>query len=257
MNITLFTSNNKRHKYFINLLSKVSKKLYVVQENAPLTFNNQNKSKLKKKYYKKLNIAQSKFFKNNSSTISKRNVKILSLKSGDLKNCSLEDLSDFLKSDIYILFGCSYIKGKLLDFLVKKKGISLHMGLSPYYIGSDCNFWAMYDNNPHLVGATIHYVSKKYDSGPILYHAMSKIKTSVFEYSMSTTKSCLNSLAQKIKEKSIFKLKASYLKRKEQIRNTTKEDFNDKIISNFFKRKIDLKSKDFDLNLLKNPYFLK
>ena len=86
---------------------------------------------------------------------------------------------------------------------------------------------------------------------------MSKIKTSVFEYSMSTTKSCLNSLAQKIKEKSIFKLKASYLKRKEQIRNTTKEDFNDKIISNFFKRKIDLKSKDFDLNLLKNPYFLK
>lgn len=257
MNITLFTSNKKRHNYFINLLSKVSNKLYVVQENVTLINNHQKKSILKKKYYNKLNIAQNKFFKNNSRVILKGNIKILSLKSGDLNNYSLEALSAFLKSDLYILFGCSYIKGKLLDFLIKKKGISLHMGLSPYYIGSDCNFWAIYDNNPHLVGATIHYLSKKNDSGPILYHAMSNIKTSVFEYSMSTTRSCLNSLAQKIQDKSIFKLKPSNQKRKEQIRFTTEDDFNEKIIGKFFKKKINLKSKDFDLKLLKNPYFFK
>ena len=33
------------------------------------------------------------------------------------------------------------------------------MGVSPYYRGCDCNFWALYDNNPHLVGATIHICS--------------------------------------------------------------------------------------------------
>ena len=47
------------------------------------------------------------------------------------------------------------------------------MGISPYYRGTDCNFWALYDNNSHLVGSTIHYLSKGIDSGPILYHAIS------------------------------------------------------------------------------------
>ena len=32
MKITLFTSNSSRHNYFINLLSKVSKELFVIQE---------------------------------------------------------------------------------------------------------------------------------------------------------------------------------------------------------------------------------
>ena len=32
MKITLFTSNNNRHNYLINLLSEVSDELYVIQE---------------------------------------------------------------------------------------------------------------------------------------------------------------------------------------------------------------------------------
>lgn len=256
MNITLFTSNKKRHNYFINLLSKVSKKLYVVQENVTSIDNHQKKSILKKKYYNKLNIAQNKFFKNNSRVILKGNIKILSLKSGDLNNYSLEALSDFLKSDLYILFGCSYIKGKLLDFLIKKKGISLHMGLSPYYIGSDCNFWAIYDNNPHLVGATIHRLSKGIDSGPMLYHAMSEIKSNAFEYTMSTVKSAFHSLVDRIKTRSILDIKPVAQDKKKQMRYTKKSEFNEKILSDYFKKNIQLNSKKFDNSLLKDPYFL-
>ena len=95
---------------------------------------------------------------------------------GDLNTCSLDNISDFLKSDIYIVFGSSYIKGDLINFLVNAKAINIHMGVSPYYRGTDCNFWALYDNNPHLVGATIHLLSKGLDSGPMLYHAMSNFK---------------------------------------------------------------------------------
>ena len=43
------------------------------------------------------------------------------------------------------------------------------MGVSPYYRGADCNFWALYDSNYHLVGSTIHYLSKGIDSGDIIY----------------------------------------------------------------------------------------
>ena len=75
------------------------------------------------------------------------------------------------------------------------------MGVSPYYRGADCNFWALYDNNPHYVGATIHLLSKGLDSGPILYHALSNRKENVFEYSMSTVVSAFHSLKKNWKKK--------------------------------------------------------
>ena len=77
-------------------------------------------------------------------------------------------------SDLYIVFGSSYIKGRLINFLIKNKAINIHMGISPYYRGSDCNFWSLYDNNFHLVGGTVHLISKGLDSGPILFHTRAK-----------------------------------------------------------------------------------
>ena len=84
-----------------------------------------------------------------------KNISLLPLANGDLNDLKLNDLDRFLKSDLYIVFGSSFIKGDLVKFLIKKKAINIHMGISPYYRGTDCNFWALYDNNPHLVGATI------------------------------------------------------------------------------------------------------
>ena len=49
------------------------------------------------------------------------NIKILPMLSGDLNQCSMNLLSDFLKSDVYVVFGSSYIKGELVDFLVENK----------------------------------------------------------------------------------------------------------------------------------------
>ena len=167
------------------------------------------------------------------------------MKAGDLNSCSLKFLNEFLKSDFYIVFGSSYIKGKLLDFLVKKKTINIHMGISPYYRGTDCNFWAMYDNNPHLVGSTIHLLTKGLDSGPILYHALSKLKTSnPFEYTMSTVKSAFHSLKKKLMDKSIFTYTPLIQDIKKEIRYTKKIDFNDKVVQEYLKKeKINLNSK--------------
>ena len=92
------------------------------------------------------------------------------------------------------------------------------MGVSPYYRGTDCNFWALFDNNPHLVGATIHMLSKGLDSGPILYHSLSEIKDDPFVYTMSTVKSAFNSLKARIENKSIFKIKEQTQDKSKQIR---------------------------------------
>ena len=93
------------------------------------------------------------------------NVYQLSIKNGDLNFLTKNQMSEALKSDIYIVFGASYIKGWLIEFLEKNNAFNIHMGLSPYYRGSSCNFWALYDNNPNYVGATIHMLSKGLDSG--------------------------------------------------------------------------------------------
>ena len=130
------------------------------------------------------------------------------------------------------------------------------MGVSPYYRGSDCNFWALYDNNPHLVGSTIHLLSKGLDSGPILYHAMSNIKADPFEYTMSTVKSAFYSISERIKDKSIFEMKPAIQNKDNEIRYSKKIEFNEKVVKDYLNKEINLKSKKFDNSLLKDPYFL-
>tara|TARA_B100000780_G_C20970977_1_gene387670 strand:+ start:159 stop:722 length:564 start_codon:yes stop_codon:yes gene_type:complete len=177
MKITLFTSNKLRHNYLINLLSKSCENLFVVQESKYLKKNlvNNKTTAIFKKYYDNVEKAEKDYF-DGYDDIKKNNIKIKSILAGDLNKHSISSLSDFLQSDIYIVFGSSYIKGDLINFLIKQKTFNIHMGVSPYYRGSDCNFWALYDGNPNMVGATIHKLTKGLDNGPILYHALSDIK---------------------------------------------------------------------------------
>ena len=137
MKITLFTSNENRHNYFINLLSEVSDELYVIQECGTIfpgiVPGHYQASPIMKKYFENVSNAQSQLFGNSYVNNQKKNIKILPMVSGDLNQCSMNLLTDFLKSDVYVVFGSSYIKGELVDFLVKQKTINIHAGVSPYY----------------------------------------------------------------------------------------------------------------------------
>jgi hypothetical protein len=260
MKITLFTSNKNRHNYLINLLSEVSDELYVIQECSTIfpgiVPGHYQASPIMKKYFENVSNAQSHLFGNSYVNNKKKNIKILPMISGDLNQCSMNLLSDFLKSDVYVVFGSSYIKGELVDFLVKQKAINIHAGVSPYYRGTDCNFWALYDDNTHLVGTTIHLLSKGLDSGPMLYHAMSNLKTNPFEYTMSTVKSAFHSIAERIKDGSIFTIKPIVQDKIKEVRYSKKSEFSEEVVREYFEKKINLNSKKFDNSLLKEPFFL-
>ncbi len=182
------------------------------------------------------------------------NIKVLTISPSDLNICPLNKIKDFLKSDLYIVFGSSYIKGDLIEFLISKRAINIHMGISPYYRGTDCNFWAMYDKNYHVVGATIHLISKGIDNGKILYHALSKRHENPFIYSMNTVISAFNSLKSKISDNSIFSLQEVEQDISKEIRYSKNKDFDDKAICNFLKQK-KLPDFKFDNSMLINPYF--
>ena len=260
MKITVFTSNQNRHNYLINSLSKICEELFVVQESKTIfpgiISGHYSANNTMKKYFQNVVTAELNLFGNSFVNKYNKNIKILPLQFGDLNKCSMTLLSDFIKSDYYVVFGSSYIKGDLVDFLVDNKAINIHMGVSPYYRGTDCNFWALYDNNPHLSGATIHMLSKGLDSGPILYHAMSNIKSDPFVYTMSTVKSAFHSIAERIKDESIFEFKPVMQDKLKEVRYSKKIEFNEEVIKDFFKKDIDLNVKAFDNILLKDPYFL-
>ena len=98
-------------------------------------------------------------------------------------------------------------------------------------------------------------LSKGLDSGPMLYHAMSNLKNNPFEYTMSTIKSAFHSIAERIKDGSIFTIKPLVQDRVKEIRYTKKVDFNEEVVKEYFEKKIDLNSKKFNNSLLKDPFF--
>ena len=261
MKITLFTANQARHNYLINLLSSVATEINVVQESRTIfpgiVPGHYPATDTIKEYFSKVINAQKELFGNSYISGTKKNLNLLPLESGDLTRCSIEYLSDFLKSDVYLVFGSSYIKGELVDFLVNHKALNIHMGVSPYYRGADCNFWALFDDNPHLVGATIHMLSKGLDSGPILYHSLSEIKDDPFVYTMSTVKSAFHSLAERIKNESIFKYSPEIQNKSKEVRYSKKDQFNEEIVKSYLLTKVDLNSKKFDIHLYKDPYIFK
>ncbi len=256
MKITLFTSNQRRHIYLINFLSKLCNHLYVIQENNTIFIGKNhssfNKSKIKENYFKKVKEAEKKIFPVNFIDTNKKcKFKLLPIQVGDLNNLNIKDLKDFLKSDLYVVFGSSFIKGALCSFLLKKKAINIHMGISPYYRGSSCNFWALYDKNSNLVGSTIHFLNKQIDNGKIIYHAVSEPHKNPFIYSMSAVKSAIHSLKTRVLNKKLKGIKIN----KKIIRYSKQKDFTDLKIKKFYKKKIQIKK--FINDLLHNKYVLK
>ncbi len=260
MKITIFTSNQNRHNYFINELSKICDHLYIIQECRSI-FPGQikdihGKSKDMENYFYNVLKAEKEIFKNSEINFSKKNITLLPMLLGDLQKCTLKSIGKFLSSDIFIVFGSSFIKGEIVNFLIKKKAINIHMGISPYYRGADCNFWALYDDNPDLVGATIHYLSKGLDSGSIIYHVISNCYKNPYIYTMSTVMGAIQSIIKKIKSNSLHIDRPKKQNLSKQIKCKKKIDFNDRVIKIFNKKKFYLKKKKNN-NYFINPYLIK
>ena len=237
MKITVFTSNHPRHIYLINSLSSVTKKINVIQEIKTLFPGKKNdlypKNKIFQKYFKNVADAENKIFKKNY--IQSKNLNLLPLKMGDLKLLDIKKFKNFFNSDLFVVFGSSFIKGNLLKFLIKKKCINIHAGVSPYYSGNSCNFWAMYDNRPDLVGVTLQLLSKNLDQGDILHISKPKFNNNSYVYTMLSIKSGIDDLCKKIKNKKLY-LNQIKQNTKENIRNTKRSDLTQKVLLNYLKK---------------------
>lgn len=263
MKVTIFTSNQPRHTSLINSIASVADDVYAVQECCTI-FPGQvddfyKKSEVMQTYFNHVMAAEKHVF--GLPSFSRKNVRHIALKMGDINNVGMDMLKPALDSDIYIIFGSSYIKGSLCDHLLKNKAINIHMGTSPYYRGSSCNFWALQDGNPDYVGATIHMLSKGLDSGDMLFHALpSPQKVDGFQLGMCAVKAAHEGLVEFIRSGAQYSVQETIKQDKSQeIRYTRHADFTDQVAQEYLanmlsKDNICEKLQQRDLSQFLNPF---
>ena len=97
------------------------------------------------------------------------------LHSSNILRCSKHQLhSNFvlqtlqkIQPKVGFVFGAPLLKEQLFS-LPEYGCVNIHTGLVDHYRGVDSSLWAMYDNRPDLVGATLHYIDRTIDAGTVI-----------------------------------------------------------------------------------------
>jgi len=69
--------------------------------------------------------------------------------------------------DHILLAGAPVLRPALFG-LARHGALNRHLGLLPYYRGSDCPVWTLADDAPERLGFTIHQVAERVDAGAIV-----------------------------------------------------------------------------------------
>lgn len=239
MRITVLTSNQPRHIALIRSLAAVADEVFAVQEVCTLfpgeTADFFRKSPIMQTYFSRVRAAEQLVF--GAPRFVPRNVQTLSLRMGDLSKVPLDVLAPALQSHVYVVFGASYIRGALCDFLTAGNTYNIHMGVSPYYRGSSTNFWALYDGRPDLVGATIHLLTPGLDSGPVVFHALpAAAPVDPFALGMRAVRSAHAALVEQIARSRLTAMEAVPQNRSLQLRYTRNEHFTDDVAAEYLAR---------------------
>jgi phosphoribosylglycinamide formyltransferase 1 len=96
------------------------------------------------------------------------------IRKGEINHQEIIDNIIGKKPDLLIAYGCSLIKGALLN-VFKGKFINVHLGLSPYYRGSGTNFWPFVNNELEYVGVTFMHIDEGIDTGQIIHQIRPRI----------------------------------------------------------------------------------
>ena len=166
--IFLITSNQRRHTWVANFLANENYMAGILVENKPE--NSQaslsKKNPIVQRYFEERDRIEASYF-NKFSEMEEICDQTHKIPWGKSSPNDTFNWIQGLEPTVIVLFGCSIIRGKLLE-AYRDRIINMHLGLSPYYRGSGTNFWPLVDRVPECVGATIHYATLKVDGGRII-----------------------------------------------------------------------------------------
>jgi hypothetical protein len=232
MRITVFTSNQPRHLSLIRRLSELGEVAAVMECSTVFpgqTPDFYRKSEVMQRYFAKVQRAEREVFGDPSPV----RCHALPLKMGDLARMDMAKLEPVLDTPVYVVFGSSWIKGPLCEYLISRQAINVHMGIAPQYRGSGCNFWAAYDGNPHLVGGTLHRLTAGLDSGPILSTVEAPNHYDPFMRGMRAVEAAHERLVELLTQ---GYGKGTPQDKGKEIRYTRNADFTDKVAGEFLEK---------------------
>jgi folate-dependent phosphoribosylglycinamide formyltransferase PurN len=97
--------------------------------------------------------------------IENNNVDILEVV--DINSNEVENFIREKSPEVIVVSGTPILK-KIIFNSAKGRIINLHPGLAPQYRGRYGAFWPIYNQEPQLVGTTIHFIDEGIDTGAIL-----------------------------------------------------------------------------------------
>lgn len=239
MRIAVFTSNQARHLHLVEALREVADEIVLVQECTTI-FPGEvadffAKSPVMQRYFEQVIRAEQRIF--GRPRLLNFPGQHISLRMGDLSLLDPDALRPALDCDLHIVFGASYIRGALAERLIERKAVNIHMGVSPYYRGSSCNFWALYDGRADLVGSTIHRLSSGLDSGKMLFQALPPRRpTELFDLGMEAVRAAHLALVAAVADGSLLSLEPVRQDKSLQLRYTRNADFTDAVAEEFLAR---------------------
>lgn len=239
MKISIFTGNQPRHLRLIERLSEICDEIVVVMECTTVfpgeVADFYKKSDTMKEYFGLVRAAEQKIF--GRPRFLSGESKVMAIKDEDLSKLTMEDLAAVKGSDFHVVFGASFIKGPLLEYLVAHRALNIHMGVSPYYRGSSCNFWALYDGRPDMVGATVHLLSAGLDSGDMLFHALPAPRScEPMELGMYAVDSAQKGLVDSIKNGACLEFDPLPQDKSFELRYSRHKEFDDEVARDFLNR---------------------
>lgn len=190
MRIAILKGDAPRHNYFTRQLTQIEGTEFLVVghnrlkvgrlkkmlKKSPMTFINRV-SKYIYYYIIGWNKYEARFFDNDI-------IRPPESKVDSFNSVSCIELLKGFEPDIILSFGIPIISKKVIS-IPKFGAINLHGGISPDYKGGNTIFWALYNNEVALAGATIHYMVEKVDSGKVISKVYPSIQRGDNELSVS------------------------------------------------------------------------
>ena len=162
------------------------------------------------------------------------------------------------KFQVCFITGIPIIKEPLLS-LLPANTVNLHLGLIPNYKGAVTMFWPFYFLEPTMAGTTYHIIDKYVDTGEILHNNVPVLKKGDGIHDVAckailaahkdipkVIKEIKKRLKHKIKPKKDYSLrhKGKLFRKvdwKPEMLDLIYNDFNDKIVDLYLKKKINCK----------------
>jgi methionyl-tRNA formyltransferase len=183
MDIAILTSDDVRHRYFVNAIRARHNVVavgyqdtrYVPKKAADAPDVDEATARTVRHHFDERKRQEANYFGHDAEFIEhglRTHVHRFTT-----ETLNTPETAEFLRgagSELVLIYGTSLIKAPLLDAFAGRM-VNMHLGLSPYYRGTATNFYPLVNDEPEYVGATIHLIDAGIDSGDILYHARPEI----------------------------------------------------------------------------------